>query len=113
MTWITLELLENNYAINEIGQLKNIKTGNIKANNPDKEGYVRYVVDLKGKAKAFYAHRLVAMAFLSNPENHPVVHHKNNIRDDNRLENLEWCSVKHNRNFAFVTCPCCGTKVKV
>lgn len=41
-------------------------------------------------------HRLVAMAWIPNPEGHKVINHKNGIRNDNRVENLEWCTQQHN-----------------
>lgn len=52
-----------------------------------------------GKKKQYYVHRLVAQAFLPNPYNLPCINHKNEIPDDNRPENLEWCTVAYNNTY--------------
>lgn len=44
-------------------------------------------------------HQLVAAAFLPNPNKYQQINHKNEIRSDNRVENLEWCDAKYNSNY--------------
>ena len=64
----------------------------------DKKGYMLVSLCKNGKVKQFYAHRLLALHFIPNPENKPEVDHINGIRDDNRLENLRWVTHKENMN---------------
>lgn len=66
--------------------------------NPD--GYA--IVQLHNEEKVWYArvHRLVAMAFIPNPENKPCINHLDNTRDNNIVSNLEWCTVKENAQHA-------------
>jgi hypothetical protein len=66
-----------------------------------KTGYLlaQLVVAETGKQKTFYIHRLVAEAFIPNPDNLPEVNHKNEDKKDNRVENLEWCTQKYNSNY--------------
>ena len=59
-------------------------------------GYMYVSLSLKRKRKNFFVHRLVAETFIPNPENLPQVNHKDFTRDNNCVENLEWCTAQYN-----------------
>ena len=62
----------------------------------NKYGYIQVSLCKNGKQKSFKVHRLLATAFIPNPENKSCVDHINGIRDDNRLENLRWVTHREN-----------------
>ena len=64
----------------------------------DRYGYLYVPLRNRDNRKKFKVHRLVAEAFIPNPKNKPCVDHINTIRDDNRVENLRWVTVKENSN---------------
>jgi len=68
-----------------------------------KQGYLIHKIFKNTVSSNIFAHRLVAMAFIQNPDNKPFVNHKNGIKTDNRVENLEWCTRSENIQHAYDT----------
>lgn len=62
------------------------------------KGYLSATLFKNDKGKHYFIHRLVAEAFIPNPNNLPYIDHINIVRDDNRVENLRWCTHKENMN---------------
>lgn len=66
---------------------------------PRPDGYKRLSLMVNGKNVGLLAHRVTATCFLPNPDGLPQVNHKNCQRDDNRVENLEWCTASYNQQY--------------
>lgn len=69
----------------------------------DKDGYPRVHLHRNVRSVNIFVHRLVAKTFITNPENKQQVNHINGVKDDNRVENLEWCTTNENRQHAYDT----------
>lgn len=100
--WKDIEGFENQYAVSTKGRVRNLKNGKILAGSYGNDGY-RFV-RLKGKHHSI--HRLVALAFLDNPNNLPQVNHIDEKKDNNDVSNLEWCSASYNVNYSSHKCSC-------
>lgn len=100
--------VENNshILVSSLGRIKRLKGRNkgIQSNfSKDKDGYCKInIINENGKWTQTSIHRLVAKAFIDNPENKPCVNHINGKRDDNRVENLEWVTEKENVRHSFL-----------
>lgn len=84
------------YEVSTFGNVRNINTNKTLKQNYMEKGYKRVALFCNGKRKWLLVHRLVAQTFIDNPENKLEVNHINFIKDDNRVENLEWVTRKEN-----------------
>jgi hypothetical protein len=84
-----------NYLVSDTGTVINIKTGTIRKTKLNPYGYAVVGMWENKKRVIKLVHRLVCEAFYGYSD-WPIVNHINGIRSDNRVENLEWCSVSHN-----------------
>lgn len=104
------------YEVSSIGRIRNVprptngKGGSVYKKKqkicvlvPDSYGYIRKCLSINNKKIFLAVHRCVAEAFIPNPENKPCVNHINGIKNDNRVENLEWCTYSENSIHAFKT----------
>ena len=104
--WIDIEGYEGLYQVSNMGRLKSLnfhrsgKEGLMKPKkDKDRGGYLLVNLYKDGKMKTHKVHRLVANAFIDNPDNLPQVNHRNEIKTDNRVENLEFIDASGNINW--------------
>ena len=112
IVWKDVSGFEGLYQVNNYGEVKSIcrfepnsgragmwyKERTLKQGK-DRNGYLQVVLHKHGKPYTYKVHRLVAIEFLDNPENLPCINHKDENKQNNNIENLEWCDVKYNNNY--------------
>ena len=101
--WKTIEDYED-YEVSNYGRVKSLnyrksKQEQILKQGTNKYGYQVVALYKDGKQKMFLVHRLVAMSFISNPNNYEQVNHKDEVKTNNNVDNLEWCNCKYNINY--------------
>lgn len=82
----------NDYLISSNGKCFSLKTNKLLKVQQYSNEYLFYSFKINGVQHTRSVHHLLGIAFIPNPENKPTVNHKNHIRTDNRLENLEWAT---------------------
>ena len=108
--WKQIQNFNGNYLVNEFGEVKsndrvifnkgsnteNKIKGKILKQYKNNKGYLYVDLCKNGKSKHFLVHRLVAQAFIKNPNNFPIINHKDNNPTNNTMKNLEWCDYSYN-----------------
>ena len=102
--WKDIEGYEGRYQVSNFGNVKSLNykhTGEekIMQSCKDKIGYLHIKLFMNGKPKMYKVHRLVAQAFIPNPNNYPQVNHKDENKTNNHVSNLEFCTPKYNNNY--------------
>lgn len=102
--WKDIPEYEGLYQVSNQGRVKSLYNFHNKGviylkNNLTKTGYYQVSLSKHGNKQRFKVHRLVAMTFIPNPNKLPQINHKNEIKTDNRVENLEWCNQIYNCNY--------------
>lgn len=87
---------ETSYSVSEEGIVRNDETGRIITGTDKSCEYIKVTLTIDGVFKTFQVHRLVAETFLPNPDNLPVVHHKDRNKHNNNVSNLAWVTFKEN-----------------
>lgn len=101
--WLPIEGYEDLYEVSNTGKVRSLcgrygKNRILKQSSGSK-GYLIVTLCGKGPQKTVNVHRLVAKAFIPNPDNLPCVNHIDEDRTNNNVTNLEWCSYYHNNTY--------------
>lgn len=102
--WKQIKGYEGLYEVSNFGNIMSLnykRTGQVNVLSPveDKDGYLYVGLHKNGKQKICFIHRLVAEAFIPNWFDYPQVNHKDENKQNNHIDNLEWCDCKYNSNF--------------
>ena len=99
--WLNISGYEEVYQVSNLGRIRSFKSGKWQTlkNRLTPRGYYLVTLYKDGKATNKWVHRLVAQAFIPNPDNLPQVNHKDEDKLNNAASNLEWCDSKYNINY--------------
>lgn len=98
--YIVLQGYYDCYAVSNMGNVKNLRTGRVLQPSIRSDGYKSVLLSRDGKKMSIRVHQLVGQYFLELDTNKTYINHKNGIKHDNRSENLEWCTHDENMRHA-------------
>ena len=97
--WKDIKGYEDLYQASNTGKVRSLKNNLILKQQCDRYGYFRVILYKNSKISNKLVHRLVAEAFVPNPEKFNIVNHKDENPKNNNFSNLEWCTQKYNANY--------------
>ena len=97
--WKDIEGYEGLYQVSNVGRVKSLRNNIILKNSIKRNGYESVKLSANNISKEYYIHRLVANAFISNPNNYLEINHKDEDKANNCADNLEWCTREYNVNY--------------
>lgn len=99
--WKDIKGYEGLYQVSNLGNVRSYHSGEwrLLTNVINRCGYKQYLFYKNGKRKNMRGNRLVAEAFIPNPDNLPIINHKDENPSNNSVENLEWSTHKYNMNY--------------
>ena len=100
--WKNITNYEGLYQVSNLGRVRNVKRDRQIKPCINDMGYYRVVLTKDKKPKDFKVHRLVAIHFIDNPLNNPVINHINGDKGDNTMNNLEWVTHRENICHGFI-----------
>lgn len=100
------------YEVSNFGNVRNAKTLKKLSLGKHRQGYLLVTLTKNSKKKTFLVHRVVANAFIKNPNALKEVNHKDEIKSNNNVSNLEWCDRKYNSNYGTAKERMIKTKIK-
>ena len=98
--WKPIPSYETLYEISNNGVVKSLRTGAVKCSSNNGK-YKQVTLTKNGTSKTYKVHRLVAQAFIPNPNNYPQINHIDGNKKNNNAENLEWCTNSVNQIHAY------------
>ena len=108
--WKDIEGYEGLYQVSNLGRIRStehidrlgrLKPSTIRKVHDNGRGYLKVLLKENSKQKNFLVHRLVAIAFLEKPQNKDYINHKDGNKQNNRVDNLEWCNRSENMKHSY------------
>lgn len=123
--WKPVKGFEGYYEVSNLGRVRSVdrvvvdksgrnqfKKGMILKSRSDRQGYIIVPLSINRHYTHKCVHTLVAEAFIPNPDNLPQVNHKDEVKSNNVVDNLEWCTPKYNANYGNRNKKCIETNIK-
>lgn len=101
--WRDIEQFKGEYQISNFGRIRNYRTKKVLKNYISPEGYICNSLrhSKEKRTHTVRVHRLIAEAFIPNPNNYSIINHIDGNKQNNNIENLEWCTAQHNIQHSF------------